>query len=147
MADVLKEELKKQAQTKLAEARSLIREAGELAKQGQFILHFGEIGTFIPRSALDRDLLKTEALEILQRDGRYNGYDKIPTGKKTPWGSDVYDYKDRPSTPYTELSQDEIEVELEKLVDDLIGDSEIPSEFREYHSAEDADKWWHPSRC
>jgi hypothetical protein len=144
----MSEELQKQAQEKLSEARRLIREAGELAKQGQFALHFGEIGDFIPRSAVDRGLLREKALGILKAEGKENGgsYVRSETEK---WddGSVKSVFVANPPTPFDQLSEDEIECGIEHIVDGLIDEMNVPWEFREYGTADEADQWWHPSRC
>lgn len=144
-----KEELEKLAHEKLAQANRLIDEAGELAKEGQFPLHFGEIGDFIPRSAVDRQMLRQQAIDNLERDGRPNGHDKVLNEEKTkgsPWP--VYDYVEKPSTPWAELDEDERETAIEHEIDSIIDGWDIPWEFREYGGgADEADCWWHPSRC
>lgn len=139
-SDMNKEELKKCAQEKLAAARAMIREAGALAKEGQFVLHFGEIGTFIPSSIDDREALRAQALEILKRDGMNNGYDVIMGDPEFPHGK----YVDKPPTPFESLTKDEVENEVEKIADDLIDETGIDREDLEYS---DRDTWWHPSRC
>lgn len=139
----MSEELKKQAQEKLAEARRLIREAGELAKQGQFALHFGEIGDFIPRSFVDTDLLRDKAIENIKREGRYNGYHRVVD----PNNPTEYHYEDDPRTPWDEIPEDEREDAIDAEIEALRDEMEVPSEFRECCDVSDADRWWHPSRC
>jgi len=144
-----REELEKLAHEKLAQANRLIDEAGELAKEGQFPLHFGEIGDFIPRAAVDRELLRERAIENLKRDGRSNGHDKVLNEEKSkgsPWP--VYDYVARPVTPWDEITdEDEREAAIDKEIEDIMDNMDIPYEFREYGSVSEADAWWHPSRC
>jgi hypothetical protein len=139
----MSEDLEKQAQAKLAEAMRLIDEAGELAKQGQFSLHFGEIGDFIPRAAVDGSLLREKAIENLKRDGRPNGSQRVedPT---VPHG---YRYDDLPTTPWDELDEDEQESAIESEIEALQDQMDVPYEFREYCGVSEADQWWHPSRC
>lgn len=140
----MSDELQKQAQEKLSEAHRLIREAGELAKQGQFALHFGEIGDFIPRSFVDTELLRERAIENLKRDGRYNGIHRVVDDPSEPFG---YHYEDDPRTPWDEIPEDEREDAVEAEIDAIRDEMEVPSEFREYCGIEDTDRWWHPSRC
>lgn len=140
----MSEELKKQAQEKLVEARRLISEAGELAKQGQFALHFGEIGDFIPRSFVDPDLLRERAIETIKRDGRYNGQHRVVDDPSVAYG---YHYEDDPRTPWDELSEDEREDAIDAEIESIRDEMDVPSEFREYCGVEDADQWWAPSRC
>jgi hypothetical protein len=139
----MSEELEKQAQEKLAEARRLIREAGELAKQGQFALHFGAIGDFIPRSFVDRDLLRERAIETIKREGRYNGWEYA----NDPGQPDGRVPADLPRTPWDELSEDERESAIDDEIEALRDGMEVPYEFREYYDVSDTDRWWHPSRC
>lgn len=140
-----REELEKQAQEKLSQAWRLIGEAGELAKQGQFYLSFGEVGEFIPSSFGDREKLREQALEELKRDGRNNGGKWVdsPT-EKYPDGSPQRDYVPNPTTPFEELTEEEVEEEIEGLIDSLIDGSGVSYEGREYGGR---DQWWHPSRC
>lgn len=143
MSDV--EELKRQAQGKLSEARRLIGDAGELAKEGQFALHFGEIGDFVPRSFVDGSLLRERALENLKREGRYNGSQRVVDDPTAVCG---YHYEDLPRTPWDEVPEDEREDAIDAEVEALRDEMEVPSEFREYGGGvEDADRWWAPSRC
>jgi hypothetical protein len=119
------EELEKQAQEKLAQARQLIKEAGALAKEGQFVLHFGEIGTFIPRAAVDPSALREKAIEILKDEEESYGY--------KPWDS---------------MNDDEREDAIGEVTSELSSDLGVPYQFREYgYDSGDADRWWHPSRC
>jgi len=122
-----KEELKKQAQGKLAEARKLIAEAGELAKEGAFTLYFGEIGTYIPKAMFDREMYRKKALEWAQKNGKF-------------------DWNVKANIPWDDLDENERENLVERVIDDLMGE-EIPYEFQEYYGPENADRWWHPSRC
>ena len=140
----MSEELEKQAHEKLAEAWKLIREAGELAKEGQFVLHFGEVGDFIPSKALDRETYTDRALAELIQNGRYNGEDRVDNGRRYSDGSVQWDYVEKPTTPHSELSEDEIEAAVEAIIDGIIDNLDIPYESREYGAR---DRWWHPSRC
>lgn len=126
-------ELEKEAQAKIAEAWKLIGEAGKLAKEGQFVLEFGEVGTFIPKRYKDPELYREEALEILKTEGR-----------RGDWNSDKREYE---LTPYDQLSDEEKEEALEETIEGLIESCEVPWEFREYDGGEGIDDWWHPSRC
>ncbi len=141
----MSEDLKRQAQEKLVAAWDLIKEAGALAKKGQFYLHFGEVGEFVPSSFGDRDALRAEALETLKREGRDNGgkWVSSPT-EKYPNGQPKQSYVSNPSTPYDELSEEEVEDEVERIIDSIIDNGEISSDAREYA---ERDQWWHPSRC
>lgn len=133
----MSDELQKQAQEKLSEARRLIRDAGELAKQGQFALHFGEIGDFIPRSFVDPEILRERAIENLKREGRYNGRHRVG-----------YHYEDDPRTMWDDIPEDEREDAIEAEIDAIRDEMEVPSEFREYgYDMSVTDRWWHPSRC
>lgn len=140
--DLNREELEKLAQGKLVEARRLIREAGDLAKEGQFYLSFGEIGEFIPKTIFDRTAYRVEAEAELKRDGRDNGHDKVPPTTEKPYG----DWAERPRTPYAELTEEERETAIDDIIEGILENLEVSWEFREYHS-EGTDKWWHPSRC
>lgn len=127
-------ELQKQAQEKLVEAERLIKEAGQLAKEGQFVLHVGEIGTFIPKRYKDPELYRDEAIEILKLEG-WEYYDR--TGRTTI------------TRPWSELEADPelLEEAVGDTIETLIDQSDVPSEYREYGPDEGPDKWWHPSRC
>ena len=137
------EELKKSAQAKLVEARRLIDEAGELAKEGQFALHFGEIGDFIPRSFVDKSLFRARAIESLKENGRENDSIRVHDPSAF-WG---YRVEAVPNTPFKEIPEHEMEEAIEETIERLQEQIDIPSEFREYCGVEEADQWWHPSRC
>lgn len=138
------DELQKQAQEKLSEARRLIREAGELAKQGQFALHFGEIGDFVPRGFVDPDLLRDRAIENLKRDGRGNGSRLVKDDSSDPYGH----YEDNPRTPWDEIPEDDREDAIDAEIEAIREEMDVPYEFREYGGdVGDTDRWWHPSRC
>jgi len=139
----MSEELQKQAQAKLSEARRLINEAGELAKEGQFALHFGETGDFVPRAYFDRELLRPRATALLESRGRQNHALRIedPT---IEWG---YRYEEVPNTPWAELDESERASAIEEEIDGLREEMNVPYEFQEYGSAKQADRWWAPSRC
>lgn len=159
-----REELEKQAQQKLADARKLINEAGDLAKKGQFFLHFGEIGDFIPKSLLNRESYREIATEEAKQQGRIDSYEKYDhqrsaDGTPIPYGSvarEQWVKSENPSffivspmqvTPWADLTEDEQDDLIEQLMDDRYEDNGVPCDFREYCGAEDADRWWHPSRC
>lgn len=125
----MSDDLEKQAQAKLSEARRLISEAGELAKQGQFSLHFGEIGDFIPRTAVDPDMLRERAIAELQGE-TFEGL----TGHLGTVG-------------WVDLTEDEREEQIENKIEELQDAFDVPYEFREYYRVSDADDWWAPSRC
>ena len=147
MEEQVSEDLKKQAQEKLSQARALIHEAGELAKQGQFHLHFGEIGEFIPKSMMKKDGYRAEALKIAMKEGlttkeacyNWNEYDK-EKGEFTL-------ISPREFLPWDQLEEDQREELVDDLTEQLWSDSPVPYEFREYCDESDADRWWHPSRC
>lgn len=139
----MSEDLEKQAQEKLSQAWNLINEAGELAKQGQFSLHFGEVGDFIPRSAVDGTILREKAIENLKRDGRPNGSERVAD----PENPGRFIYVDNPHTPWDELDEDEQEEAIEAEIEGLQDEMDVPYEFKEYCGVEDADQWWYPSRC
>jgi len=137
--------LEEQAQEKLAQARQLIKEAGRLAKEGQFLLSFGEVGVFVPSCVDDEAKLREKAIENLRREGRYNGEDKIDTGRRESWGI-VYEYVERPSTPFDQIPEGELEEAIEteiEAIKDQIRD-EIGYDAYQYGSR---DRWWAPSRC
>jgi hypothetical protein len=141
----MSDELYKQAQEKLVEAHRLIREAGELAKQGQFSLHFGEIGDFIPRVLVDESLRREKAIENLKRDGRYNGHHKVVDDPSVAY---AYHFEDNPRTPWDEIPEDEREDAIDAEMESIKEEADVPCEFWEYGGgSEDADQWWHPSRC
>lgn len=127
-------ELEKQAQEKLAQAQRLIDEAGQLAKQGQFVLHFGEIGTFIPKKYNDPAIYRDEAIELLKEEG-WNQFDQSKG--------------DYVKTTWAELENDpeRMEEAISDVSDSLITNSNVPWEYREYDGGEGVDAWWHPSRC
>lgn len=140
-----REELEKKAQEKLSEAWRLIREAGDLAKQGQFYLNFGEVGEFIPSSFDNRENLREQALAELKRDGRNNDGKWVKSlTEKYPDGSPKSDWIPNPTTPFDELTEEEVEEELEAIIDGIIDASGASSEGREYGAR---DTWWAPSRC
>ncbi len=118
-----KEELQRQAQEKLSEARRLIDEAGRLAKRGQFYLHFGEIGEFVPSSIDDRSQYREEALRRMKQYGVYRGQKSIPLDQLTP---------------------DEFESEIKKGIERVRRDQDVTSDALEYGTR---DAWWCPSRC
>ena len=133
------EELQKQAQAKLVEARRLLDEAGELAKRGQFYLSF--MGShFIPSSLADEESLRQRALSELQAEGRYNGCEYVYDDPEFPRGKSI----ERDPTPFSELNEDEIEEEVDALVESYIDNLGIPYEAREYGAR---DRWWKPSTC
>ena len=140
-----REDLKKQAQEKLVQARTLIYEAGQLAKEGQFYLYFGEIGEFVPSSIDDREALRAEALELLKSKGRDNGgrYVRSETEKYGD-GSPAMEWIPNPPTPYSDLSEEEVEEQLEQLIEGLLDGNEVSYDAREYATR---DTWWAPSRC
>lgn len=124
------EELKKQAQEKLAEARRLINEAGELAKQGQFHLHFGEIGDFYPKKLLDRESYREVAVKHARENGleRYNR----STGN--------YD-----TTPFDQLDSGQQHNLVYELMEEfMLDETGLGVDDAEYIKG---DRWWHPSRC
>ncbi len=127
MAD--NEELQKQAQQKLADARTLIKEAGVLAEAGGFVLHFGEIGSFYPTAAFDPEKYRAEAERLAHEEGRsvYN---------RSTGGYNV--------TPFDELNEDEKDDLIDGLIRELKADEFGGSEDAEYA---EAGRWWHPSRC
>lgn len=143
-----KEKLEEQAQRLLAEAQELIDKAGNLAKEGGFILYFGETGHYLAKKAFGREQYRAEALAELQKGGRYNGYTYVPADPSKPgYYSGKRDSIAIPSTPFSELTVDEVEVSLEKLIDSFIDNLDIPSEYREYGDMDGTDSWWAPSRC
>ncbi len=145
---VSKEELEKQAQDLLSEAQKLINKAGELAKEGGFILYFGETGHYLPKKVFVREQYRAEALAELQKNGRYNGYYYATSNPSSPgYYSGKRDAILKPATPFSELTPEEVEVSLEKLVDDFIDNLDIPNEYREYGDMDGTDSWWAPSRC
>lgn len=116
------EELKKQAQKKLSEARRLIKEAGDLAEQGCFTLHFGEIGDYVPRVMLNREHYRTAALERARRD--------YPT--------------------MDEMSEEERNGIVDDYISDWMADDvgyQRMESIRYGESPDDVAGWWHPSRC
>lgn len=125
-------ELEQKAQALLVEARNLIKEAGKLAKEGQFVLHVGETGTFIPKRYKDPELYREEALQLLQADG-WSRWD--PLTNKTV------------VTPWDTLSDAEKESAVESEIESIIDDLAVPYEYREYGGDEGTDSWWKPSRC
>jgi hypothetical protein len=133
------EELQKEAQAKLAEARKLIKEAGQLAEKGSFTLHFGEIGSYYPKAMFDSSFFEAEATKIAQEEGL------------TIYGRSEYDYNARQYRKVTadvHKKWDELtEPERIKLVDqiarELRSEAFGGSEAAEYGSP----GWWHPSRC
>lgn len=132
------DKLKELAQQKLADARKLIDEAGELAKEGQFYLHFGEIGEFIPSSLDDDDKLREKALNILKEEGMSSGGNWVRDLNGT------MQWVDNPPIPYEMLSDQEIEDEIDCLVANLRDELGVSYEAQQYG---ERDQWWHPSRC
>lgn len=129
-----REKLQGEAQEKLAKAWELINEAGKLAKKGQFVLEFGEVGTFIPKRYADPDLYRDQAIEELKIEGwkRWNPQTK------------VYDI-----STWSELQADEelMERAIEHKIEAIIDSLDVPWEYREYDGGEGIDDWWTPSRC
>lgn len=139
-----REDLEKQAQEKLTQAWALIREAGALAKEGQFHLHFGEVGDFIPSLIDDRDKLRERALEILKKNGKSEGGHWEDFEEKYPSGLPKSVWVPNPSIPFDDLTPEQVEEEIEQVIDEIIDDMGIPYEAREYG---ERDTWWAPSRC
>lgn len=130
-----REKLQEEAQEKLSKAWELIDEAGKLAKKGQFVLEFGEVGTFIPKRYSDPELYREDALEELKAEGwnRWNS----KTGKY-----DIITWAELEADE--ELMKSAVDHKIESIIDSL----DIPSEFREYDDdGEGTDCWWTPSRC
>lgn len=131
------EDLQKEAQGKLAEARRLIKEAGVLAEKGNFHLYFGEIGSYYPKSMFDDERWEAEALAIAKAEGRTdygeynyrtNSYEFGPDGRKTAFDD------------LTTHEQDNLVHEIaNELKSEAFGDCDAA----EYASP----GWWHPSRC
>lgn len=142
-----KEDLQKEAQGKLADARRLIREAGELAKEGQFFLNFGEIGCFIPSSMLDKSKVREEAKKLAMEEGLTISYEELDWDSPLDADGNRLVIKPRVMKPWDELSEEEQEELVEQMFEDLWSDSPIPYGFREYADESDGDRWWHPSRC
>lgn len=138
------DDLQRQAQEKLAQAHRLIEEAGDLARQGQFYLHFGEIGEFVPSIIDDTKALREKALQILEARGRDNGSKLVRTGIIQSNGLEGQKWIKNPRTPISELSDDEVNDALDDIISKLREDSGISSEALEYA---DRDQWWAPSRC
>lgn len=141
-----RDELEKQAQAKLADAWRLIHEAGDLAKEGQFSLHFGEVGDFVPRSYTDPSLLRERAIEELRENGRPNDRIRVavPISSESPHG---YRYDEVPNTSWDEMDECEREDAIEAEIDSIRENMDIPSELRKYGADGVADEWWAPSRC
>lgn len=123
-----KDELKRQAQQKLADAWKLIREAGQLAEQGNFTLHFGEVGSYVPKSLLDKGVWREKARKELEKTGREQYNHSTHTYDVTPWD---------------ELSVDEQEALIDDYANDFMYD-EIGYDRVNYDVGPG---WWHPSRC
>lgn len=141
-----REALEKEAQKKLSDARALIKEAGELAKKGQFFLHFGEIGSFIPKSAMSRSGLREQALKIAMEEG-LTTKDATYDWSKRDSNGNILELTPREFMPWDDLDESQREQLVEEITDGLWDDSPVPWEFRQYCSESDADCWWHPSRC
>lgn len=142
-----KEDLQKEAQGKLADARRLIREAGELAKEGQFFLNFGEIGCFIPRSMLDKTKMREEARLEAMKEGKTLRREEVDWNAPLDANGERPILKPRKFLPWEDLNEEEQEELVEEIFDEMWSDSPIPYEFREYADESDGDRWWHPSRC
>lgn len=123
-------ELQRQAQDKLSEASRLVREAGKLAKKGQFVLSFSDGGTFIPKRYKDPELYRDEALEELKTEG---------------WM--YYDGSQRVTRQWDSLSDDEKERAIDDRIESIIDNLDVPWEYRDYDDGEGHDGWWTPSTC
>lgn len=66
--NMTKEELKKAAQVKLAEARKCLEEAAGLAEQGGFNISFRGGGTYVPSAAFDMEIHRRDAREMLEKE-------------------------------------------------------------------------------
>lgn len=121
-------ELEKLAKQKLKDARKLIDEAEKLAIKGQFMLEFGDVGSFMPSSYKDEETWMEKARKEVKTNGIYVSYKPGPNG--------VYEtiYK-----PISECSNDEIEEEIVRIAENMA--SAYDEEDRDY------DCFWTPSTC
>jgi hypothetical protein len=139
--------LQKEAQAKLSEARKLIDEAGKLAEEGCFHLHFGEIGDYIPSGLMDDEKMRPLAIEEAKKEGKTTyGRQEYP---KNELGFADYSKPPIQVTPDVVKTWDEMdEDEQEELVDSILEGmrEEVPWEYREYGDGTGGE-WWAPSRC
>jgi hypothetical protein len=113
----------------LAEARRLIKDAGVLAEQGGFMLHFGEIGDYIPKSHADPGFWDKQARAELEENG-YRTWD-AKTGEPI-------------DTPWADVPEDVREDIIDEYARELKSE-ELPREYVEYDN--ESSGWWKPSRC
>ncbi len=132
-----REDLEKQAQAKLVEAARLVREAGDMAREGQFYIQFDEGGVFVPAIYDDEEAMRPLALEILKTEGKSNGGNWREKDEKR-----FGEWVANPATPFSELTEQQVEEEIEGIIEGLR--DEIPYMAMEYGSR---DRWWQPSNC
>ena len=92
------EDLKRQAQEKLGQARQLLDEAARLAEEGGFSISFSKGGTYVPSAAFDRERMRKEVIEQLateleglsddDRNAMIEDYTTDWLAEERPYGAD-----------------------------------------------------------